>query len=204
LPQLSSGPLGGAENSMRKLKYLLLLIIASSFLFSMGKNERERFYYFYYDISNNREILKTIPVDLPLNTETKSVVDSLLKYLSDKYFYKAYYLKGATNINLVLLKIDSIITKTRIYKIATVDIVDTSRICMGAFFQGSTGGHMTTVMLGTNILQPQFYYASPFLDGLILLYNGSPLYNMDHIKIDDILVPKNYFDKAMDAINQNH
>lgn len=170
----------------------------------MAQNDEERFYYFYYDTSNNREILKTMPVGLPRNTDIKIVVDSLLKYLSDKYFYKCYYLKGATNIKLNLLKIDSVHTKTRDYKIATINIIDTNKICMGCYFQGSLGGSMTAVMLGTNILQPQFVYSSPFLDGVILLYNGSPLKEMDHIDIDGILIPKNFLNNAMGAINQSH
>ncbi len=191
---------------MLKFKYLLLILINSTLLFSMVQKGEESIYYFYYDYDtlNNREILKAIPVGLSRNVDSKVIVDSLLKYLSERYFYKAYYLKGATNIKLNLLKIDSIITKVRIYKIATVDIIDTGRICIGAFFQGSTGGHNTYVMLGTNILQPQFVYASPLLDGLILLYNGSPLYDMDHINIDGILTPMDFLNSATDAINQNH
>lgn len=167
----------------------------------MVQKDGESFYYFYYDTSNNREILKTIPVVLPRNTDIKIVVDSLLKYLSDKYFYKAYYLKGTTNIKLSLLKIDSINTTTRVYKIATVDIVDTNKICMGAFFQGSTGGHYTYNILGTNILQP--HLTSSFLDGVIILYNGKPLEPLDHINLDGILVSENFRMTALGAINQS-
>ena len=161
----------------------------------MAQKEKGAYRYYYYNTANNREVLKSFPMGLPHDTDTKIVVDSLLKYLSDNYFKTVYYATDTitTHIKLTLLRIDSIKTKSRIIKLAVVDIVDTSRICMRNYFQGSTGGHMTQIMLGANILQPQFYYTSHFLDGVILLYNGTSLDDLDHIDLSGILVPSNYF-----------
>ena len=183
---------------MHKLKYLILILFNSTLLFSTVQKDEECFYYFYYDTSNNREILKTIPAGLPRNTDIKIVVDSLLKYLSHQYFYKVYD-RDITNIKLNLVKIDSIYTKARMYKIATIDIIDTSTICMGMFFQGSNGGLYTYNILGTNIIQP--HLTSSFLDGVIILYNGKPLEPLDHINLNGMLIPKNFRMIALGAIN---
>ena len=189
---------------MLKLNYLLLIFINGALLFSTEQNDEERFYHYYYDSSNNREILKTFPVELPRNTDVKIVLDSLLTYLSKNYFHDFSNYILDTRIKLRLEKIDSIKTINRIYKIATVNIIDTNKVCIGAFFQGSTGGHMTQIMLSTNILQPQFAYKTTFLDGVIILYNGFPIADLDHIDIDGVIVPKTYYMNAMEAINKSN
>ena len=73
---------------------------------------------------------------------------------------------------------------------------------MSHYFQGSTGANCTYITLGTNLLQPQ---RNPtFLDGVIILYNESPLVGLDHINIDRILIPENFNMYAMKAIKESH
>ena len=52
-------------------------------------------------------------------------------------------------------------------------MVDTNSEAMSSFFHGSTGGQTTFHMLAAIFMQP--HLSLPFLDGLILLYNGEIL-----------------------------
>jgi len=73
----------------------------------------------------------------------------------------------------------------RKYRIAIVNIIDPDKICMGFYFQGSTGGQHTYKMLVSNLMQPQL--ENPLIDAAIFLYNGSELKNMDHINLEGII-----------------
>jgi len=53
------------------------------------------------------------------------------------------------------------------------NIDDPDKICMTTYFQGSTGGYVTFLMLVSNLMQPQFEY--PLLDGINFLYNNLEL-----------------------------
>jgi hypothetical protein len=165
------------------------------------KGRTEQYYYFYYDYSNNQERLKALPLGFHYNIAFEIVLDSLLRYLSNNYFRNAAGIDSDKIISLKLDKIDSIKTYERIYRIAIIDIIDSNKLCMDYYFQGSTGAHCTYLILGTNLLQPQSNPA--FLDGIIILYNGSPLIGLDHINIEGILIPQSFYMDAMKAIKQS-
>jgi len=120
------------------------------------------------------------------NTFTREqILDSLASFLTANYFVpknKYYQNKAKISIN-----IDSIITldsTNRQYRIAVVNIQDPDKICMGLYFQGSSGGHNTFLMLISNLMQPQL--KEPFIDGIIFLYNNSELKDMDHIYLQGL------------------
>jgi hypothetical protein len=196
-----------------KYKYSLTVIFVLALLsivtrngdgkpYSSDKQESKgRYYYFYYDYSNNQERLKASPLGIRDGADVEIVLDSLLGYLSNNYFRSVAGIDPDKIISLKLEKIDSIKTSERIYKIAIVNIIDTNKVCMGYYFQGSIGAHCTCIALGSNLLQPQSNPA--FLDGIIILYNGSPLVGLDHINIDGILIPGAFYIDAMKAIKQS-
>lgn len=130
------------------------------------------------------------PVPLELNSETKivDVLDTLGKYLSSTYFYKvSIYTTIITNIRFEVLKVEEIQTPLRPFRIATINLIDPEELCMGYFFQGSHGGYVTAAMMAANFTQP--HLNTPLLDGLIILYNGEILNQMDHINLHRIITP---------------
>lgn len=194
-----------AKHKYRIINIFILLFLTTGSSPCQEKPDRndEQYYYFYYEVSENQEVLKAIPAGLPRGTPVTIVLDSVLKYLSENYFNAYGELYTDTNIKLHVTKIDSITTTSRIYKIAIINIDDGDKICRTTFFQGSLGGSMTQTMLAVNILQPQYAFNVPLLDGAIILYNGSPVTELDHIDIDGILVPKTFQMNASGAINRS-
>ena len=73
-------------------------------------------------------------------------------------------------------------------KIAIINMKDDNEYAMKYFFQGSTGGQTTFSMLGATFIQP--HLEKPLLEGLILLYNGEALPELDHINLSGILIPR--------------
>jgi hypothetical protein len=67
-------------------------------------------------------------------------------------------------------------------------MIDREEYAMSHFFQGSIGGQTTFSMLGATFIQP--HLDPPLLDGLILLYNGETLQELDHINLSGILTPR--------------
>jgi len=59
---------------------------------------------------------------------------------------------------------------------------------MRYFFQGSAGGQTTFYMLAATFMQP--HLSPPLVDGLVLLYNGKILPELDHISVTGILTPR--------------
>lgn len=120
------------------------------------------------------------------NTFTREqILDSLASFLTANYFVpknKYYQNKAKISIN-----IDSIIafkSADKQYRIAVVNIQDSDKICMTSYFQGSSGGQNTFLMLTANLMQPQL--KDPILDGIIFLYNNSELKDMDHISLQGV------------------
>jgi hypothetical protein len=114
-------------------------------------------------------------------------VDNLGQYLVDNYFCKTYTSK-LTRIHFEVLSIDVISTPSRPLRIAVVNMVDTDSEAMSSFFQGSIGGQTTFHMLAATFMQP--HLSPPLLDGLVLLYNGEILPELDHINLSGILIPR--------------
>ena len=143
---------------------------------------RESSIYFYKFMDGKLDV-EQVTFD---NTFTREqILDSLASFLTVNYFvpkYKYYQNKAKISIN-----IDSIITYNstdRKYRIAVVNINDPDKICMGLYFQGSSGGQNTFFMLISNLMQPQL--KDPLLDGIIFLYNNSELKEMDHIYLQGL------------------
>lgn len=127
------------------------------------------------------------PFTLPPGTLLRDALDRLGRHLADTYFRKTYTDK-ATGIHFEVVRIDTIATPSRSLRIATVNMVDPDRDAMGYFFQGSAGARTTFYMLGATFLQP--HLNPPLLDGLVLLYNGEVIPELDHINLTGILTPR--------------
>jgi hypothetical protein len=126
------------------------------------------------------------PFTLPPSTSLADALDRLGGHLAHTYFQKTYTNKE-TGIRFEVLHIDMIVTPSRPLRIATVNMVDPDRDAMGYFFQGSAGARTTFYMLGATFLQP--HLDPPLIDGLVLLYNGEILQELDHINLAGILTP---------------
>ena len=127
------------------------------------------------------------PFILPPSTPVKEALDNLGRHLAKSYFSKTYA-NEATDIDFEVLSIAEISSKVRPFRIAVINMIDTNRDAMGCFFQGSTGGQTTFCMLAATFMQP--HLNPPLLDGLILLYNGEMLPELDHIDLTGILIPR--------------
>ena len=127
------------------------------------------------------------PLILPPNTLLGDALDSLGRDLSKNYFSRTYTDK-ATHIHFEILRIDRIATPSRPLRIAVVNMVDKDKDAMRYFFQGSAGGQTTFYMLAATFMQP--HLSPPLVDGLVLLYNGKILPELDHISVTGILTPR--------------
>ena len=126
------------------------------------------------------------PFMLPPSTLLRDALDSLGRDLAKNYFSKTYT-DRATDIHFEVLRIDEITTPSRPLRIAVVNMVDKNKDAMGYFFQGSAGGQTTFCMLAATFIQP--HLSPPLVDGLVLLYNGKILPELDHISLTGILIP---------------
>lgn len=127
------------------------------------------------------------PLVLSSSTSVRDALDRLGRHLAKNYFSKTYTDK-ATNIHFEVVRIDEISTQSRPLRIAVINMVDTEKDAMGYFFQGSTGGRTTFCMLAATFTQP--HLVPPLLDGLVLLYNGEMLSELDHINLAGVLTPR--------------
>lgn len=138
------------------------------------------------------------PFILPPNTLVKDALDSLGRHLAKDYFSKTYTDK-ATDIHFEVVRIDEVATPSRPLRIAVINMVDTNRDARKYFFQGSAGGQTTFYMIAATFMQP--HLSPPLLDGLVLLYNGKILPELDHINVKGILTPRLVQHVAKRAIN---
>jgi hypothetical protein len=127
------------------------------------------------------------PFSMSPSTSLKDALDSLGKHLAETYF-KRTYTDRLTDIHFEVVRIDEIPTPSRPLRIATVNILDANKDVVRYFFQGSGGGQTTFYMLAATFMQP--HSSPPFLDGLVLLYNGEALPEFDHINVTGILIPR--------------
>ncbi len=114
-----------------------------------------------------------------------ALIDSIGARLSRTYF--AAYGDQPTDIRFSVHAIEHIGTPGRWLHVGVIDIVDTARIAMRSYFQGSAGASTTESVLLANFLQPQL--DPPLLDGVVFLYNGEPMQEMSHIDLQGILTP---------------
>jgi hypothetical protein len=127
------------------------------------------------------------PFSLSPSTSLEDALDSLGKHLAETYF-KETYTDRPTDIHFDVVRIHEIPTPSRPLRIATVNILDPNKDAVRYFFQGSGGGQTTFYMLAATFMQP--HLSPPLLDGLVLLYNGEMLPELDHINISGILIPR--------------
>jgi hypothetical protein len=127
------------------------------------------------------------PFILPPETTLRDALNSLGRHLSETYFSKTYT-NDSTDIHFEVLGIDRISTPGRPLLTAVINMVDVNNDAMGCFFQGSTGGQVTFHMLTATFMQP--HLDPPLLDGLVILYNGKLLAELDHINLSGLLIPR--------------
>ena len=127
------------------------------------------------------------PFLLSPDTSLKDALNSLGQRLAETYFQKTYTGK-ATNIHFEVVRVNEIVISSRPLRIATVNMVDSDEDAMRYFFQGSAGARTTFYMIGATFMQP--HLNPPLLDGLVFLYNGEMLPELDHINVEGILIPR--------------
>lgn len=127
------------------------------------------------------------PFRLSPHTSLKDALNSLGQRLAETYFQKTYTGK-ATKICFEVVGVNEIVISSRPLRIATVNMVDPDRDAMRYFFQGSAGARTTFYMIGATFMQP--HLNPPLLDGLVFLYNGEMLPELDHINVEGILTPR--------------
>ncbi len=137
------------------------------------------------------------PLLLPPSTLLRDALKSLGRDLARNYFFKTYANK-TTGVRFEILRIDEILTPSRSLRVAVVNMVDRDRDAMRYFFQGSAGGQTTFYMLAATFMQP--HLSPPLIDGLVLLYNGEMLPELDHINLTGILTPRSVQHVATRAI----
>ena len=127
------------------------------------------------------------PFLLSPHTSLKDALNSLGQHLAETYFQKTYTGK-ATKIHFEVVGVNEIVISSRPLRIATVNMVDPDRDAMRYFFQGSAGARTTFYMIGATFMQP--HLNPPLVDGLVFLYNGEMLPELDHINVKGILIPR--------------
>ena len=149
-------------------------------------NSDTSFYFYKMDFLSNAENLISEKVNFDTKLNKKEILDSTASFLSNTYFLTSnkYYI-GKRKISIDIKSIAEINLLDRTYSVATVNIDDQDKICMGIYFQGSTGGFFTFLMLVSNLMQPQ--RNTPLIDGLIILYNNAELKAMDHINLEGLI-----------------
>jgi len=127
------------------------------------------------------------PFLLSPDTSLKDALNSLGQRLAETYFQKTYTGK-ATKIYFEVVRVNEIVISSRQLRIATVNMVDPEEDAMRYFFQGSAGARTTFYMICATFMQP--HLNPPLLDGLVFLYNGEMLPELDHINVEGILIPR--------------
>jgi len=127
------------------------------------------------------------PFRLSPHTSLKDALNSLGQHLANTYFQKTYTDK-VTKIRFEVVGVNQVAISSRSLRIATVNMVDPDRDAMRYFFQGSAGARTTFYMIGATFMQP--HLNPPLLDGLVFLYNGEMLPELDHINVEGILIPR--------------
>jgi hypothetical protein len=153
-----------------------------------------------YTFSPDRQHLlsNARPFALPPRTSHREALDRLGGHLAETYF-QSTYTGETTNIHFDVMGIDEIGDPSRLLRIATVNMLDPGGYAMRYFFQGSGGAQTTFYVLAATFMQP--HLDSSLLDGLVLLYNGEMLPELDHINLRGILTPRLVRHSAKRAID---
>lgn len=127
------------------------------------------------------------PFQLSPPLSLKHALNSLGQHLAETYFQKTYTGK-TTKIHFEVVSIEEIVISSRTLRIATINMVDPENNAMRYFFQGSAGARTTFYMIGATLMQP--HLKPPLVDGLVFIYNGAMLPELDHINVTGILIPR--------------
>jgi len=127
------------------------------------------------------------PFRLSPHESIKDALNSLGQRLTETYFQKTYTGK-TTKIRFEVVRVSEIVISSRPLRIATINMVDPDKDAMRYFFQGSAGAQTTFYMIGATFMQP--HLNPPLVDGLVFLYNGEMLPELDHINVEGILIPR--------------
>jgi hypothetical protein len=174
------------KGRINQIVLLLILFSANQLQPQITSHWNSDTSFYFYNSDSNAENLIASKVIYDSKLTKEEILDSVASYLSNTYFIpKHKYYEGKHKIIITLMDITSIGFPDRKYSIATVNIDDPDTICMGTYFQGSTGGFITFLMLVSNLIQPQL--KTPLLDGLIILYNNTELKGMDHINLEGLI-----------------
>ncbi len=138
------------------------------------------------------------PFPLSADTSIKDALTSLGRHLSETYFVHER-MDPQSKILFQVTEIHEITKLPEALRVAVINMIDIEGYAMKYFFQGSTGAQTTFCMLGATFMQPQL--DAPLLDGLIMLYNGEPLPELDHINLSGILTPRLFKYVAKKAIS---
>ena len=142
----------------------------------------------YTFLPNHEHLLSNAqPFFLSPDTSLKDALNRLGQQLAETYFQKTYNGK-LTKIHFEVERINEIVISSRPLHIATVNMVDPDEDAMRYFFQGSAGARTTFYMICATFMQP--HLNPPLLDGLVFLYNGEMLSELDHINVEGILIPR--------------
>jgi hypothetical protein len=167
----------------------LIIIVNSTYLHSQVAalwNSDSSFYFYKIDSLSNAENLTLEKVNFNHGLTKEAILDSISSFLSNTYFIpKNKHYEGKRKISIGIHGVTEINLPDRTYSIATVNIDDPDKICMGTYFQGSTGGFITFLMLVSNLMQPQLKL--PLLEGVFFLYNNEELKNIDHINLEGLI-----------------
>jgi hypothetical protein len=127
--------------------------------------------------------------NLPLDPDTPvgEALEAIARHLGETYFATAPDGRP-TGIAFQILRIDSIATGGRPLLVGVVDLRDPQQLAGALFFQGSSGGAVTLQLIVASFTQPQL--DPPLLDGLVVLRNGQPMEELDHINLSGLLVPR--------------
>jgi len=130
---------------------------------------------------------KALPLSLPCSRSLSDTFVILGQKLATIYLAKTY--NGmATDIRFEIAKVEEFRIPSHKLRIALVNMVDQEEDAVRYFFQGSACSQTSLYRLTATFLQPQLN--PPLLDGLVLIYNGNLLSELDHINLAGILTPR--------------
>lgn len=174
---------------------LLLCIIFPLIVISSCSSEKEVLigeqddvYYFYFEGADDELLAR--PLKDFRDRKLSSIMEKLTGMLSG-------YFSSERNVNFELVSMNIIQTNFKDYRIAVINISDSTGIMEKRYFQGSTGGRGTQFSILTNLLQPQ---NENFIDGLILHINNEPIGEMDHVNFEGIKSSRDFKHFAERAI----
>ena len=153
-----------------------------------------------YTFSSDDQYFLSKANTFALSPET-SIKEALVKL--GRHLTKTYFMKSGNesegDIEFEVIEINNLKVEPKPLRVAVINMIDRDGYALKEYFQGSTGGQTTFAMVGATFIQP--HLDPPLLDGLVILYNGEMLPELDHINLSGILTPRLVKYSAKRAIN---